>query len=52
MNPNLDILRTTKKLLREEELSFENGWKQKNKIFKSKKLYQRIKKIEIRNDTY
>jgi hypothetical protein len=51
MKPDIDILKMAKKLLREEELSFENGWKQKDKIFKSKKTFKRIKKLKLENDT-
>lgn len=40
----IDYIRASRKGSREAELSFENGWKSKNKVFKSKKSYSRKKK--------
>ena len=38
---NKDILKVIKKKLRDDELEDEEGWKQTNKIQKSKKVYTR-----------
>lgn len=45
-NTNIDILKTIKKLSREDELFDENGWKEVDKKFKNKKKYKRNKKYK------
>jgi hypothetical protein len=40
----IDYIKAVRRGSRDAELSFENGWKSVNKIFKSKKTYSRKKK--------
>lgn len=49
----MDYIKAVRRGNREAELSFECGWKSKNKIFKSKKIYSRKKKhIDKINKTW
>ena len=41
MKNTMDYIKANRKGSRDAELSFENGWKSKNKVHRSKKSYSR-----------
>ena len=45
-----DYIKANRKGSREAELSFEHGWKAKNKIHRSHKIYRR--KVKHKSDSY